>query len=87
MSNTEGDWHRNKIKFLAESASNAADRKSIKITQTPKINEVVYLWFYLLRSRGLPTSGTIIKEKAEILSKKFPNENNVFKASECWLHR
>lgn len=31
----------------------------------PKINEAVYLWFYSLRSRGLPMSGPIIKEKTD----------------------
>ncbi len=54
-------------------ALNAADRRLTKITQTLKINKVVYLW---------PTLEPIIKEKADILSKKFPVENKGFKASE-----
>ncbi len=45
-SNTVSDWHRNKTKlqkFFTENASNAANRKSMKISQTPKINEADYL--------------------------------------------
>ncbi len=80
-----GNWHQNKTKlqtFFTESVSNAANRKPMKITQTPKINEAVCLWLYSLRSTGLPTSGPIIKEKPNILSKKFLDENKGFKASE-----
>ncbi len=51
---------------------------------TLKINEAVYLWFYSFRSKGLPTSGPIIK--AEILSKKFPDKNADFKTGEGWSH-
>ncbi len=35
----------------------------------------------------LATSGPIIKEKAQILPKKFPNKNKGFKTSKGWLHR
>ncbi len=44
------------------------------------------MWFYSFRNRRLPASGLIIKEKTEILSKKFPDENKDFKASKGWLH-
>ncbi len=59
----------------------------MKIVQTSKINEAVYLRFCTLRSKGLSTLGSIIKEKAKILSKKFPDENKDFKACEGWLHK
>ncbi len=48
LSNTVSDWHQNKRKlqkFFTENASNAADRKSMKIAQTPEINEAVFIHF------------------------------------------
>lgn len=78
-SNTVRDWYQNKgklLKFVTESAINAADRKSVKCTCG-----------FIQSSRGLPTSGTIIKEKTVILSQKLPDEKQIFKASEGWLHR
>ncbi len=51
----------------------------MKITQTPKIIEVVNLQFYSYRSRELPTLGPIIKEKAKILSENFLMETKVSK--------
>ncbi len=59
----------------------------MKISQTPKINEAVYMWFYSLRSKGVTISGPIIEKKAKILSKKFLVENKDFKASEGRLYR
>ncbi len=41
--------------------------------------------FIHLKAEAFPTSGPIIKEKAQILYKQFPDENKGFKASECWL--
>lgn len=38
--------------FISKNTSNAMNRKSMKITQTPNTNEAVYLWFYSLRSKG-----------------------------------
>ncbi len=89
-SNTVSEWHQNKTKFqkfFTENDLSVADRKSIKILQTPKINEAVYLWFYLLKNRGVLTSGPIIKEKTEFFSRKFPDENKGFISGEDWLHR
>ncbi len=80
--NTVGEWHRNKIKlpnFFTKTSSNAANRISMKIGQTPKINKAVYLWFYSHKTRGKPTSGPIIKEKAEILSENFQMKTKVSK--------
>ncbi len=37
--------------------------------------------------RGVSTLRPIIKEKAKILSKKFPGEKKCFKPSEGWLHK
>ncbi len=43
----------------------------MKIIQTSKINEALYLWFYSLRSRGPPILGAIIEEKDKFCPKNF----------------
>ncbi len=68
------------FKRFSPKVSQMQPMENPRITQTPKINEAVYFWFYSLRSRGLSTSGPIINQKAEILYKKFPNKNKGFKA-------
>lgn len=89
-SNTVGDWRRDRKKiegFVIKSAVVGSDRKTMKFSSFPKTNEAVYLWFYSQRTRGLPTSGPIIKEKAILFSKNFPDEEKKFTASEGWLSR
>lgn len=79
--NTVSDWHRNKaklFKFLTESATNAAGRKSMKITPTPKINEAVYLWCYSIRSKGYCLrQDQSSKKRLKFYLKNFPMKTTI----------
>lgn len=35
------------FKFLSDTAANTVHRKSMKFSHTPKINEAIYIWFYM----------------------------------------
>ncbi len=62
-------------------------RKHLKVRKClyPDINDNVYEWFVVARSKNICVSGPLIKEKALILSLELGYDN--FSASNGWLDR
>ncbi|XP_054744526.1 jerky protein homolog-like [Anastrepha obliqua] len=60
-------------------------RKTMKKALNEKVDEALFLWFNQIRSKGVPLSGQILKEKALFFNEKLGGPND-FKASSGWLY-
>jgi len=49
------------------------------------VDEALTQWFTLATSRDVQVSGSILKAKSEDIARKL--DNDLFKATECWLSR
>lgn len=88
---TISDIKRNskKIKdFVASTEQGPSNRQTLKISHFPLIDQAVYAWFLQQRSRNMPISGELLREKAKFFQEKiYPNLMDKFKASEGWLSK
>jgi len=82
---------KHKLKdFIAErQREDCSSRKKMRKSDDNSLDKAVYLWFIQERSKGTPISGPLIMEKARMLHKAIHPDaiEDVFKASEGWLHR
>lgn len=60
--------------------------KTMKLSEDPKLDQAVLVWFKQKRAEGIPISGGLLCEKAVELSKILRPESN-FKASSGWRWR
>lgn len=70
--------------YTSQADSNLTKRKNITKGEKNKLDVALYRWFIQQRSKGLPLSGTIIKEKALLFNQKLGGDDQ-FVASEGWL--
>ena len=75
----------NKQSILQDFEDGAPAEKKRKMRQTgnERINELMYEWFKTARSKNIPVSGSLLKEKALLFAAELNNTS--FKASNGWL--
>ena len=69
---------------LKASAAQLVKKHWNYVSSYDKIDEVTFLWFTQERQEGVPISGTLIQEKAQLLN-KLMNGDPTFTASNGWL--
>ncbi|KAK9753286.1 Tc5 transposase DNA-binding domain [Popillia japonica] len=70
---TVAEWRKNREKlekWCSVLSSPTPARKSMKRGEYEKVDDSLFLWFTQNRERGIPTSGTILKQKAMSLSEE-----------------
>lgn len=89
---TVAEWRKNREKlekWCSVLSSPTPARKSMKRGEYEKVDDSLFLWFTQNRERGIPISGTILKQKAVSLSEELPviEAPESFSASDGWLDR
>lgn len=62
------------------------ERKIMRLADDEKVDEAVYLWYVQKRSEGIPITGPILREKAQLFHQQLHGDNysSTFKASTGW---
>lgn len=93
---TVGDWRRKRESIeqwcSQKTVSGQIDklknsRKTMKTCDFEKTSQALFMWFTELRSKGSPVNGPLLQEKALQFHKTFKDGDEVFTASNGWLHR
>ncbi|KAK9751913.1 Tc5 transposase DNA-binding domain [Popillia japonica] len=89
---TVAEWRKNREKlekWCSVLSSPIPVRKSMKRGEYEKVDNSLFLWFTQNRQRGIPISGTILKQKAVSLSEELPviEAPESLSASDGWLDR
>lgn len=77
--------NRSKLESQKQSALLGSHRKKIRFSNFQDVDAAVFTWFQDIRSRNIPVSGPLIREKALEFARAFGYEN--FQASVGWLNR
>lgn len=72
------------LKALSNTYVGISKRRRMKRPENPKMETALYRWFLRQRSKNLPISGAMLKEKAKQLHETF-EENTTFAGSQGWL--
>lgn len=70
--------------YASQMESELGQRKAMRKSENEELDAAVYRWFIQQRSKGIPISGPIIKQKAVTFNKQLGG-SNLFAASEGWL--
>ncbi|CAF1687082.1 unnamed protein product, partial [Adineta ricciae] len=80
---------RRKEEYLSDYGSNCNKRinRKHKDDDGQKIDELVFEWFTIQRSKNIPISGPILQEKARQFAEQLGYLPDEFKASNGWLEK
>lgn len=78
---------KNKAKILSASQTKKHNRvrKRVRLSRWPDLEKALFLWLKEVRSKNLPVSGPLFKEKADFFAMKW--SISYFKCSEGWFSR
>ncbi|XP_067124140.1 tigger transposable element-derived protein 6-like [Centruroides vittatus] len=77
--------NRDKLEHVAESGAEIGKRKRLRTAKYEELEEILFQWFCNVRTKNIPLSGPLIKEKAAMLASRMGI--NDFKCSNGWLCR
>ena len=65
------------------------ERKIMRLADDEKVDEAVYLWYVQKRSQGIPITGPILREKAQLFYQQLHGNSSslTFQASTGWHWR
>lgn len=72
-------------KFVFNSESGPAKRKTLKRSELPKMEQALYKWFAKQRAKTLPITSDMLKQKAKLLHSKIKENSSLFHASNGWV--
>ena len=92
---TVTDLKKNESKILSfvssiESLSVCSnERKIMRLAEDEKVDEAVYLWYVQKRSQGIPITGPVLREKAQLFHQQLQCDkpSSSFQASTGWQWR
>ena len=70
-----------------ENNQNKETKRKLKNNAAQQIDEAVYEWFCKRRSKNIPISGPILKERSLEIAEQLGVPGGQFKASNGWLNR
>lgn len=77
--------NREKIeKFMKSVDDEPMNRKTLKTSEIPEVEEALFIWFKQQRNRNAPISGDILKQKAQFFYHEITKKTD-FRASHGWF--
>lgn len=81
------DIMKNKEKiegFMKSVEDDHLNRKTLRTSEFPEVEEALFIWFKQQRTRNVPISGDILKQKAQYFYTEITKKND-FRASHGWF--
>lgn len=75
------------LQCVNDTFSGPGKRKTLRLSNMPKMEKALFRWFLQLRNKNYPVTGLMIKEQAKILHSKINENQSEFIASDGWLQR
>lgn len=76
---------KEKIRKAVEESRHAPERKRLKTSSFPKLEDAMFAWVKNMRDRNVPLQGGLIREQAEKFAKEMGIQS--FQASVGWLDK
>lgn len=77
--------NREKIeKFIKSVDDEPRNRKTLKTSELPEVEDALFIWFKQQRNRNAPISGDILKQKAQFFYQEITKKTD-FRASHGWF--
>lgn len=77
----------NILKFISLTERGPGERKTLKKSENPVLEDALFTWFLQQRRLHVPVSGEMICEKARIFHRQITKSNTGFNASRGWLDK
>lgn len=74
-------------KFVSKCESGPGKRMTIKTAEYPRMEKALYSWFLKMRSKHVPVSTDLIREKAKSIHNKIKEGSGLFNASKGWVQK
>ena len=80
---------RSFVSTMESLSVSSKERKIMRLADDEKVDEAVYLWYIQKRSQGIPITGPILREKAQLFYQQLHGDSSssTFQASTGWQWR